>query len=33
MGDALHAAFKALEEELRAFVERRRERHRLPKRP
>jgi ribosome-associated translation inhibitor RaiA len=33
MGDAFYAAFKALEEELRAFVERRRERHRLPKRP
>ncbi len=32
MGEALHAAFKALEQELRSFVERRRERHRQPKR-
>lgn len=32
MGDALHAAFKALEEEVRSFVQRRRERHRQPKR-
>ena len=33
MGDAIHAAFTALEHELHGFVERRREAHRRPKRP
>ncbi len=33
MGDAIHAAFDALAEELRSFVERRRDGHRRPKQP
>ncbi|GIW44654.1 MAG: hypothetical protein KatS3mg077_1936 [Candidatus Binatia bacterium] len=33
MGDAIHAAFDALTEELRSFVERRRDGHRRPKHP
>ncbi|GBD27097.1 hypothetical protein HRbin30_02441 [bacterium HR30] len=33
MGDAIHAAFDALAEELRSFIERRRDGHRRPKQP
>lgn len=33
MGDAIHAAFRALEHELQAFVERRRDAHRKSKPP